>query len=405
MASKQISRHFASITDGRWGARQVHYRHVGQGPVVLLFHQSPLSSRDMLATMERWKSHFTCIAPDSPGYGLSDALGVDHAEMTDFALAATEFMDALGIRKAAMYGFHTGAMISATLAECFPERTHCAVANGYVVLDRAERDDILANYLPPFVPRWDGSHLTWLWARMREQIIFFPWYRKSLADRLDYDVPTPETLHAGAMDLLRSGDHHRVGYRAAFTMNSDLTPRNISVPALLTASKFDVLSAHLQRIRTKADCVTVQLGGTMDETLDLCRDWIKRQSPPANSFMPAATAALPGTLWQQYIDVPGGQLRLRRNNDAKGRVVLVQHDAAGSSEVVRGLASGFIGRRPVIAIICPATASRITHCLKARSQSRPTPRQCWRRSNRSAFMTLTSSAPGEAVWWVLSLLC
>ena len=353
MAKHKITRHFASITDGRWGARQVHYRHVGQGPVVLMFHQSPLSSRDMLATMLRWKSHFTCIAPDSPGYGLSDPLGVERAEMTDFALAATEFMDALGIRKAAMYGFHTGAMITAAIAECFPERVHCAAANGYVVLDEAARADIVANYLPPFVPKWDGSHLTWLWARMREQSIFFPWYRKNLADRMQNSLPSPEALHIAALDLLRSGDEHRVGYRAAFTMKSDLTARNISVPTLLTAAKTDVLSTHLPRINHKSASVTVQAGGSVKETLDLCRDWIKQRYPAMPGFAPAPTAALRGKMWQQYINVPGGQLRLRRNDDARGRPVLVQHDAAGSSEVVHALASGFIGRRPVIALNLP----------------------------------------------------
>lgn len=353
MASNRISRHFASITDGRWGARQVHFRHAGKGPVVILFHQSPLSSRDMIATMNRWKAHFTCIAPDTPGYGLSDPLGVDTAEMSDFAFAATEFMDAIGVRKAAVYGFHTGAMIAAALAEHHPERVHCAASNGYVLLNKAERDDIVANYLPPFFPKWDGSHLTWLWSRMREQTIFFPWYRKSLEDRLDFDVPSPEALHIGALDLLRSGDHHRVGYRAAFTMRSDETLRNLRVPTLITASKFDVLGEHLKRIGKTAACVTAQLSGTGDETLDLCRDWIKQQRPPAAPARLNPTAPLRGRLWQQYIDVPGGQLRVRRNDDAPGRPVLVQHDAAGSSEVVQALANGFIGRRPVIAINLP----------------------------------------------------
>ena len=116
MSTNRITRHFASITMGRWGARQVHYRRAGSGPVVIMFHQSPLSSRDMLAAMERWKTHFTCIAPDSPGFGLSDPLAVASADMRDFADAAIEFMDALGIERAAVYGFHTGAMISAAIA-------------------------------------------------------------------------------------------------------------------------------------------------------------------------------------------------------------------------------------------------------------------------------------------------
>ena len=120
MSGSAITRHFATISAGRWGARQVHYRRVGSGPLVILFHQSPLSSRDMLATMERWKAHFTCIAPDSPGFGLSDPLGVKAATMSDFADAAIEFMDALGIERAAVYGFHTGAMISGAIAAAYP---------------------------------------------------------------------------------------------------------------------------------------------------------------------------------------------------------------------------------------------------------------------------------------------
>lgn len=124
-----------------------------------------------------------------------------------------------------------------------------------------EREDIVANYLPPLAPSWDGSHLTWLWARMREQTIFFPWYRKSQADRLDFDVPQPAALHAALLDFMRSGDHYRVGYRAAFTMRSDAALATLRVPALITAAKSDVLSSHLPRVLRKSEGVTVQQGG------------------------------------------------------------------------------------------------------------------------------------------------
>ncbi|MFO1425975.1 MAG: alpha/beta hydrolase [Steroidobacteraceae bacterium] len=352
MAEKHITRHFASIPDGRWGARQVHYRHVGKGPVVLCLHQSPLSSRDMVATIERWKQHFTCIAPDTPGYGLSDPLGVRNADMDDFADAVVEFMDAIGVQKAAVYGFHTGAMISIALAQNHPQRVSCAAANGYVVQTEQEREDVVANYLPPLAPSWDGAHLTWLWARLREQTIFYPWYKKTLAERLDFDVPTPEVLQEALLDFMRSGDHYRVGYRAAFTMRSDLALARLQVPALVTAAKSDPLAAQLPRIRRHADCVSIHPGGDIDQTRELARDFI-RQHERSKAPRLALTAPLRGRLWQQFVDVPGGQLRVRRNDDAPGRPVVVQHDAAGSSEMVHALAAGFVGRRPVIAINLP----------------------------------------------------
>ncbi len=352
MAEKKITRHFATIQDGRWGARQVHYRHVGTGPIVLCLHQSPLSSRDMLATMERWKKHFTCIAPDTPGFGLSTPLGVERAEADDFAEALIEFMDALGLERAAVYGFHTGAMITGALAAGFPDRVTCGAANGYVILREAERADLVANYLPPFAPSWDGSHLTWLWARMREQTIFFPWYAKTQAERLEFNVPPPAALHAAALDLLRAGDHYRVGYRAAFTMRSDLALQRMQVPMLVTAAQSDVLAGHLPRVRRAAPSVRVERGGDVEQTLDLCADFIRRHSKAKAPKLPR-TAPLRGRLWSEFIDVPGGQLRVRRNDDAPGRPVLVQHDAASSADTIAALAEGFIGRRPVVAIDLP----------------------------------------------------
>ena len=352
MTGTAITRHFASITTGRFGARQVHYRRCGAGPVVILFHQSPLSSVDMITTMRRWAEHFTCIAPDSPGFGVSDPLGVTHAEMRDFADAALEFMDALGIERAAVYGFHTGAMISAAIAAAYPERIACAAANGYVMLAEGEKLDIAEHYLPAFRPAWDGSHLTWLWARMREQSIFFPWYAKSLAARLRGNVPPPATLHAGLLDFMRSGDHYRVGYRAAFLMRSDLALREMRVPALITAYDTDVLAAHLPRIRHASASVTVQAGGTVEQTLDVCRDFLLRHPPSAGPKI-SPPLALRGRLHQDFVSLPGGQLRLRRNDEGTGRTVLVLHDALGSSDTIASVAAGFIGHRPVVALELP----------------------------------------------------
>ncbi|NUQ49958.1 MAG: alpha/beta fold hydrolase [Phycisphaerae bacterium] len=221
----------------------------GAGPALVLFHQSPLSSRDLVATIERWQPYFTCIAPDTPGYGLSDPIGAGPLEMSEIARASIEVLDALGIDKAAVYGFHTGAMIAAAVAEAYPGRVSCAVSNGFVVMDEPERADILANYLPPFVPSWDGAHLAWLWSRLREQTIFFPWYSKRSEDRLDYDLPAPAALQGALLDFLRAGDRYRHAYRAAFAMRSQETLARMRSPLLVTASSTDDGTGSRERAR------------------------------------------------------------------------------------------------------------------------------------------------------------
>ncbi|MGD9597179.1 MAG: alpha/beta fold hydrolase [Steroidobacteraceae bacterium] len=352
MPATRITRHFATIDGGRWGPRQVHYRRTGRGPVLILLHQSPLSSRDLIATMQRWQRHYTCIAPDTPGYGLSDPLGVTHAEMDDFATAVIEFIDAIGVAKAAFYGFHTGAMMAAMVAARHPERVHAVVANGYVIPTTAERAELVAEYLPPFAPTWDGAHLAWLWSRMREQVIFFPWYSKDPADRMALTLPPPEVLQANLVEFLRADDHYRVAYRAAFTMPAAETLREITVPALITASHTDPTSRYLARATDPAPAVTVRECATPAATLDLALAHLRR-APSNAAPKPAATRAVAGRLWRQLLDMPAGQLRALRNDDAAGRPVVVIHDAIGSSDSVAQVAASFIGRRPVVAIDLP----------------------------------------------------
>ncbi len=352
MANARITRHFATIEQGRWGKRQVHYRRTGSGPLLILLHQSPMSSRDLIPTMQRWHRHFTCIAPDTPGYGQSDALGVGSAEMGDFADAVIEFLDAIKVRKAAFYGYHTGAMMAAQVAAKYPERVHAVASNGYVIPTREERDDLLANYLPPFTPSWDGAHLAWLWSRMREQVIFFPWYAKGAAERMHINLPPPAALQAGLVEVLRAGDNYRVAYRAAFAMPSAEVLQQIKVPALITAASTDPTSRYLVRATDPPRNVTVRECATPDETFELCFAHLRKARTSAAPKL-APTRPIAGRLWQQMLDVRGGQLRIRRNADAPGRTVVVLHDAAGSADTVASLAASFIGHRPVVAIDLP----------------------------------------------------
>ena len=347
-----VTRHFVTVPGGRFGPRQVHYRRAGSGPCVLLFHQSPLSSRDVLPMMERLCDRFTCIAPDTPGYGLSDPFGLPEVTMEDVADAVVELADVLGLGRFGAYGFHTGAMIAVAVGHRHPQRVSGVAANGFVVPTEAMRAELLGHYLPPFEPKGDGSPLTWLWARLREQTIFFPWYRKDLASRMDFDLPSPEKLQDSALEFLRAGDRYRVAYRAAFDYRGEAALAGMQVPTLVTATAFDPLREDLGRLRHASSAVEVVPGGSADETLALCAAFLARHPAPEPP-PPPATGPLAGRTWQQMVDVPGGQLRLSRNDEAPGRRVLLLHDAASSSDQLEPVAQSLIGHRPVVALDLP----------------------------------------------------
>ena len=347
----RIKRHFVTI-DGRWGPRQVHYRRCGDGPALLLLHQSPQSSAEYVSLMEHWGESFTVIAPDHPGYGISDPLGDPTANMEEFAVALAEFMSSIGLESAAVYGFHTGAGMAVALAARYPERVSCLVANGFVVFTDRERENFLANYLPPFRPAWDGSHLAWLWVRNRDQQIFFPWYDQTLSARMDRSMPDPEYLNEAVIEFLRAGDNYRVAYAAAFRYRGDLVLRYLRVPTLITATAQDPLRDHLDRIGRTSEQVEVRPGDSFEETLEMALEFLKRH-PGADAPEVQTTCAVPGNLWNQMVDVRGGQLRVQCNLEADGLPVLIQHGAGGAAETVKPVATAMQSRRPVIVVELP----------------------------------------------------
>jgi pimeloyl-ACP methyl ester carboxylesterase len=230
------------------GRRRVFVRAAGVGPAVLLLHQSPQNSRALLPWIERLAAHYTVIAPDTPGFGFSDPLPLAQPTIPDYAAALDQLMATLGVTRALVYGVHTGAVTGLRFALDFPHRVALLICDGYARFDPAERQQLLGDYLPPFEPLWDGTHLLWLWARFREQNLFFPWHTGTRAARLTYPPPATAKLHSDVMDVLDVGDGYRTGYRAPFLYDDPTAAARLQVPARLFYRAEDVLANHLARL-------------------------------------------------------------------------------------------------------------------------------------------------------------
>lgn len=333
MSSPTITRHFVTL-QGRWGPRQVHYRRAGSGPALLLLHQSPQSSREFEPLMADWGRSFTVIAPDSPGYGLSDPLGDEQAGLEDFADAVAEFLDAVGVERCGVYGYHTGSGMAVALAHQHPQRITAIGCNGLVMLTQTEREDILAHYLPKFEPSWDGAHLTWLWARMREQMIFFPWYDRRLAARMDFPMRDPAALQQALMEFLSAGDAYRIAYRAAFNYDAGPVVSQLTVPTLVTAASLDPLSAHLERIQSAADCVKIEAAADHESAVAQCFAHLLGYPGTEPEDAPD-TGPLAQRSWSETLLTEAGVFRLRRRGEQIDALIL--HDAGGSAETVEEL--------------------------------------------------------------------
>lgn len=239
----EITRHFVDV-----GARLVHYRRCGTGPALLMAHQSPRSSAEYDALMRAWGAQFTCIAPDTPGFGQSDPLPGDPS-IDDFADGVIELLDALGLDRVAAYGFHSGGIILVTALKRHPARFTRLAVGGYAIWTPAEMALFADQYLPPFEPSGYGEHLTWLWNRMLEQSWVFPWFDVRPEARLPGAHADVARVDQAVREMLDSGAAYRAGYGAVLRAPRDIPPADaVTPPVLITAYDGDPLQAHIDRL-------------------------------------------------------------------------------------------------------------------------------------------------------------
>ncbi|PJG46665.1 alpha/beta hydrolase [Sphingobium sp. LB126] len=260
-----ITRHFIRV-----GNRRVHYRKAGSGPTLLMVHQSPRSSAEYEPLMRKWAQHFTCIAPDTPGFGQSDALP-GNPDIEAFSAALVGLLDALGIQKTAAYGFHSGGIILVGAVKRHPERFTALATGGYAVWTPEEMAIFDKDYLPPFQPSGYGEHLTWLWNRIIEQTWFFPWFDVRDGARISVAHDDPVKTDAVIRDMLDSGDAYRAGYGAVLRAPRDIPATDAeTIPVLIAAYNGDPLQAHIARLGAMPPSWRAEAVATPADLEDAC---------------------------------------------------------------------------------------------------------------------------------------
>jgi pimeloyl-ACP methyl ester carboxylesterase len=118
---------------------KIFYREAGpaDGPVLLLLHGYPTSSHMFRHLMPRLASSFRLIAPDLPGFGFTEVPAAREYQYTfaNVAVTINAFVEALNLKRYAIYVFDYGAPTGFRLAVAHPERVSAIISqngNGYV---------------------------------------------------------------------------------------------------------------------------------------------------------------------------------------------------------------------------------------------------------------------------------
>ena len=302
------------------GSRHVRLLTAGSGSGVLLLHGSPNTADALQPLIDTLRRDFLVIAPDNPGNGASDPMLGHSLAAQDYADALAGLLDALNLPVVAVYGFHTGAVFAAELAQRHRSRVSCVVCDGYPLWTAAQARELADGYLPPLVPASDGGHLASVWSRVIDQNWYFPWHMKDADRRIDGGADDVDRLHTRAMELLGAGNHYREPYAAALEADGAARLEALTVPTLVTASSRDILASHLERVPS-SPCLTIRRAADAMQIRHEIRQWFRRHPPPVAEVRYKASGRF-------FVEAGDGQLFLA--GDPATRNVWF-HDAGESS--------------------------------------------------------------------------
>ncbi len=243
--------HRKAYADGPFG--QLHYMSAGDGPALVMVHQSPDSMVQFEPVMSLLADRgLHAIAVDIPGYGMSDT--PDHPPaITEYAQIVPAILDHFGLRSGHVLGHHTGALIVTEAALSFPERVDKLILNGPLPLTDQEREYFKGSMAAEktWAPKWDGSHLIERWAfRYRAQK---QWN--------DLDAFNTHFVHG-----LLAGDKVWYAHEAVMDYHHEDAIPKIHHPCLVLANTGDAIFAQSQRtMDMRPDFAYAELsGGTID---------------------------------------------------------------------------------------------------------------------------------------------
>ena len=345
-----IKRRFLTLPSGH----QLHYRIAGSGPAMILMHPSPMSSVALIPAMTVFSKVFTCIAIDTPGYGLSDDCVAEKTDLWGYADVIAQVLDVFGLDSAVIYGAATGAQIGAQFARRYPKRARLLIMDSVGHFSDEDRDQYANGYFVDLTPKRDGTDLLAAWDASRHLTVFFPWMSGRLDQRVQGGTASPESIQHHVDDMLRAGPDYRIAYWEAIRIEDHGNTIQVSVPVVLPLNSGSIIRPHTEALIAQGlpDNFTVMPCDPANRFGKLLEAAKPFADAPACPPPPPQSVSKPD-LQNLMIDVPGGQLRARVCLQGEGRPFMAIHNPAGSSHLVEPVFEPYLGRRPVIAFDNP----------------------------------------------------
>lgn len=323
---------------------ELHYRAAGSGPLMIALHESPRSSLSLLPVLEALAPEFRVIAPDTPGYGLSDPPVATAPTLDDFLDIIAQLLDRLGARAATFYGAHTGAALALAFADRAPQRVNALVLDGLSAFTPPEIVEFRTHYLEPYAPDWQGRHVMGLWSRVKDSYTWFPWHERTPSRRLSAEPRDVQSLHLSALGFLQAGRDYAKAYTHAAAFEPGPALARLRGPATLFARPDDLIATHLNRLTPGDGWEIVHLDASLASWRDALRAGARKAEHGAARGEPA-----PEPDGSRMVRVGEGWVHAVLAGPADGDVHLVFPDLPGDPiSLARRVKDSHPGRRVIV---------------------------------------------------------
>jgi pimeloyl-ACP methyl ester carboxylesterase len=242
----RIKRQFVDIAEG-----QAHFRYCGNpdAPALVMLHGSPGSSYSLAPLMGHLARDRYVVALDTLGNGDSSPGAMDEPDIAYLAGAHLRAIDVIGLKTFDLYGFHSGATISAEISIRHGSRVRRLVLDGVSAFDSSERDNLLDNGQAPDIPvDYEGTQFVKAWTMVRDAHLFYPWWDRRAERRRMLGLPSAEYLHGEALEVLKACRTYYKSYRASISYPKRQRLPKITNPTLAVACPTDQLFDHLDTV-------------------------------------------------------------------------------------------------------------------------------------------------------------
>jgi pimeloyl-ACP methyl ester carboxylesterase len=208
---------------------QMHYRIARPEtaplrPTLLCLHQTPRSGWEWEPIIPGLAVDRVVVAPDTPGYGMSDPPPAA-ATIEDFGAAALHLLDQLESAGAIppgpvdVIGYHTGSVTATHLASNYPDRIRRVIAIGLAAYDAATRAGKLERIdVFPTPKANDLSHVSKLWDLM-----------ETMVD----PRASPQWRHRALAEALMTGERLPWGFMAVYRFDFQAAMSRVEQPVLV----------------------------------------------------------------------------------------------------------------------------------------------------------------------------